>query len=268
MERRPVQSRWWRVFAMFVLAVLLLASTKATFADTAWEAARSVYWLMAPLGLLGYAFGFRVLPVFFWRVYAVIFVLEITIRAVPFAMLVVARALGQTDNSQHNSLLIVSLLVCIALIGFALLRYADIITGGRIEIVEPHQAPPEAPSRSTSRAVKPVQLLGSRGAIAGLTKAIFGSSLIGSLGLSAAVTAVEFGPVRFGSIYLVPLIMLLAIPASAMLVTVFALLAGLPFTWAVSRLNIEGPWTYGVGGFVLGLFLLLGGAPSQRDLII
>lgn len=144
MERLPAQSALWRGFALFVLVLLVLMSATGFAVSTGWEAARAIYWLCAPLGLIGYAFGFRVLSVTFWRVYAVIFALEISIRTAPFAWLLPSRVLDQVDGSRLGSFTILFGTVCIALTCLALFRYAEILGGGKTEMGMPRQIPTPA----------------------------------------------------------------------------------------------------------------------------
>lgn len=137
MERLPVQSALWRGFALLFVALLALMAGKGFAVTTGWEAARALYWLIAPLGLLGYAFGFRLLSVTFWRVYAALVTAEITIRIAPFAWLPISRALGQADSSRHGNFIILFASAGVALTCLALFRYAKILGGGRTEMDQP-----------------------------------------------------------------------------------------------------------------------------------
>lgn len=70
LTRTAVQSRPWRFFAIFwimIAAPLLLAPGSST----GWL--KSSLIAVALVGLAGYAFGFRVGPLFFWRGFAILF---------------------------------------------------------------------------------------------------------------------------------------------------------------------------------------------------
>lgn len=127
MERLPAQSVAWRLFAAFIVLLLLILSPLRPAMPGAglnWAGIRTIYWSFAILGLLGYAYGFRILPRSFWRVYALLFTTEITIRFVTMAGWVpVARLLGIPAASRHGTLTILFALWLIATTCVALLRY-------------------------------------------------------------------------------------------------------------------------------------------------
>jgi hypothetical protein len=127
MERIPRQSLRWRTFAS--VTSLLLTSvflSEAVFVEFGlnWHSAKAMYWLIAPAGLLGYAFGFRLLSVTFWRFYAVIFTAEITLRWMRLT-------LSSSDGVRYGALTKVLCLGILALVCVALLRYAKLLSGGR-----------------------------------------------------------------------------------------------------------------------------------------
>ena len=124
MERLPAQALGWRLFAVFValiLAVLSLASPVLPPPGFTLEGAKTVYWLIAPIGLLGYAFGWRLFGVTFWKFYAVIFTVEITLRFL---------RLGPTLSSRP-AWLVALVFLAIVMMCVALLRHANLIGGGR-----------------------------------------------------------------------------------------------------------------------------------------
>ena len=127
MERLPVQSVPWRLFAGFIVVLLTsVAWTNPIIPDAGlnWAGVETVYWSLAVVGLIGYAYGFRVLPRTFWRVYALIFTIDITVR---FAIRVVwpqiARLFGFAQASRHDLLTILIGLGLVATACVALLRY-------------------------------------------------------------------------------------------------------------------------------------------------
>jgi len=130
MEQTSRPGLRWRVFAVIVAILLLLVSWISPVTGPAgltWNTVKTVYWLMAPLGLLGYAFGFRLVGLTFWRAYAVIFVLEITIRMSRFVWVLVERAAGWPADDRHSTSIILFALGCTILICIALLRHAELI---------------------------------------------------------------------------------------------------------------------------------------------
>jgi hypothetical protein len=131
MERlQPAPARW-RTFAYLVSLLLIIMAwlTGAVFKGMAmdWGTVRSAYWLLAIVGLLGYAYGWRLVSVRFWRVYAILFTAEIGLRCLPYAAVVLARLIGWPEHSRHSTFTILFLLGCIALTCVALLRHAELI---------------------------------------------------------------------------------------------------------------------------------------------
>ena len=123
MERVAVQPLAWRLFAVFVallLALVGLASPVIPAPGFTLAGAKAIYWLLAPLGLLGYAYGFRLFGQTFWRFYAVIFTAEIALR---FGRLILT-------GSSHPAWLMALVFAAIVLICLALLRHANIIGAG------------------------------------------------------------------------------------------------------------------------------------------
>lgn len=100
----------------------------------------------------------------------------------------------------------------------------------------------------------------ARGPLAGLLVAVCGSILIGSVPVTLALT-VELG-------IFAPLAMLIGLPTVAVVLTIGAIIVGLPYALLLRALKWEGPWLYSMGGLVLGSFMLLGGAPSIMDFIV
>ena len=114
------------MFAVLTALLLALMSwTEPVFAGFGlnWYTAKAIYWLIAPAGLLGYAFGFRLLSVTFWRVYAVIFTVEVALRWV--------RLIVSSEGARYGTLTTVLGLGIFALVCLALLRYANLVSGGR-----------------------------------------------------------------------------------------------------------------------------------------
>ncbi len=130
MERLQPASWLWRTFA--VIVVLLLSTIAQLTGDSGgiglnWYSLRAAYWLLAVVGLVGYAFGRRLGSVRFWRVYALLFTAEMIVRCLPSAAVVMARAAGWPESSRHGTFSILFLLGCIALTAIALLRHAELI---------------------------------------------------------------------------------------------------------------------------------------------
>lgn len=124
MERVQPQSLAWRAFAVVVVLFgvsqggRLLPGAGFDFATV-----RLVYWSLALAGLVGYAFGFRWLPQSFWRAYALLFAVEITIRLAPFARAPVAGLFDVPEANRHATPIILLALALTAAVCVALLRY-------------------------------------------------------------------------------------------------------------------------------------------------
>jgi hypothetical protein len=127
MERLQTRSISWRLYAVFVVLLLLLLVQRRPVIPGAglnWEGAKAVYWSFALLGLVGYAYGFRFLSQTFWRVYALIFTVDITSRFVAkVGWVPVARLFGHPEESRHGTFTILLGLGFIAITCLALLRY-------------------------------------------------------------------------------------------------------------------------------------------------
>lgn len=116
MERIPVQSLGWRLFAVLIILLLwVMYGRSGDMPDLSWQGLKDIYWLLAPLGLAGFAFGFRPIGRTFWRFYAVIFTVELTFRTI--------RVLGSGGHALHVVLIY---LTAAALVCLALFRYAEL----------------------------------------------------------------------------------------------------------------------------------------------
>ena len=117
----------WRLYAAIVVLLLLVMVQRGPLMPGAglnWEGAQAAYWSLAPIGLVGYAYGFRILSQTFWRVYALIFTADITIRAMAkVGWVPLARLLGFPEESRHGTFTIILGLGLIAATCLALLRY-------------------------------------------------------------------------------------------------------------------------------------------------
>lgn len=126
-ERLPQQSLAWRVFAVSVALLLLVMIQRRPIIPGAgldWAGVKALYWSVAIIGLVGYAYGFRVLSQIFWRVYSLVFTADITIRAMTkVGRVLFARLFGLPENSRHDTTTILLGLGLIATVCVALLRY-------------------------------------------------------------------------------------------------------------------------------------------------
>lgn len=169
MERLPIQALRWRVFALLVALLLALISMRSPLVaapSLTMAGAKTVYWLFAPLGLLGYAFGFRLFGQTFWRFYAVIFCMDITWRSARLMLTGPARP----------PLVIAIAFFAICIMCLALLRHANLIgTNGseRGPTTQPSRpgvavaASRARPPRSTHDGAAVRRLDYKRGALAG-----------------------------------------------------------------------------------------------------
>jgi len=121
-----------------------------------------------------------------------------------------------------------------------------------ILILVPHDQPMSKLSRLADWAF-------AKGPIVSLAVSVAGAAAIGSVILTLMLTK-EFGA-------LAPFAMLIGVPVAAIGLSIGSVLLGLPYSWILYILKIEGPWSYGVGGFLLGSFMLLSGTPTYMDLI-
>jgi hypothetical protein len=95
------------------------------------------------------------------------------------------------------------------------------------------------------------------GPLSGWLGAVAGSCLIGSIVFSLAFALGGESSVGWNDLMVAPFIFLIAFPGALPIVALFAIIVGLPFSRLVARLKLEGALTYGLGGLLLGLFLLL-----------
>ncbi|NJC33103.1 hypothetical protein GGR88_000577 [Sphingomonas jejuensis] len=236
---------------------LLIVKDRSQEMASVLDGVRLAYWLCVPLGLLGYSFGFRILPVSFWRVYSGVFTFEVTVRLV-----------NQSMGGRHSLPIILIGAVLVAVTCLALFRYAELVRGGRIEAQPPR--PTSAPSWLKLRTAVvhfATTVRDKEGPLFGLLSAVGGATVIGSVAIGVAFTF-ELEISGLGSVPATAFIIFAAIVASGPVVAAGAILIGLPFTRLVSRLHWERASTYGIGGAIPGAVLLTGDAPTTADLII
>jgi hypothetical protein len=125
MVRTTAQSWLWQLFAIVV--VLFSGRIVLDFATSGggWTLVKSLAGLTALVGLAGYAFGFRIGPLPFWRVFACCFSLGLMMKfgqkvGVPFA------AGGKYPPTVSFVAAMLFALVCLALF-----RHAELTWGGR-----------------------------------------------------------------------------------------------------------------------------------------
>jgi hypothetical protein len=134
--------------ALVVLLLLILVQREPILpgAGLNLEGAKALYWSLAPLGLLGFAYGFRILSQTFWRAYALVFTADITFRfMMKFGWVPIARLVGYPENSRHDTSAIVFAFVLVATTCLALLRYGGWLPTKSPEPVETRsriQSPP------------------------------------------------------------------------------------------------------------------------------
>ncbi|WP_118858302.1 hypothetical protein [Sphingomonas mesophila] len=124
MVRPEAQSLAWRAFAV-VVGLLGAAHAGSMLSGAGFDLAtiRVLYWSLAPVGLAGYAFGFRWLPPSFWRAYALLFTIEITIRLAAVAWKPLAPLFGLSGESRHSTATVLIALTLVAVTCVALLRH-------------------------------------------------------------------------------------------------------------------------------------------------
>ena len=136
--RTQVQSRGWRVFA--IVAIIFTAPILLkTALHGAWlkPAATSV----ALLGLAGFAFGFRLGPLMFWRVFTALFALGLMLKlGAQAAPLLHGADAAQLDGGNKPAAIALGSLVFVALC-VALFRYSQLVPGSG----SPHMTSAPAP---------------------------------------------------------------------------------------------------------------------------
>ena len=134
MERLPPAPGLWRLFAIIMLLILgAMAWTNAGFlGEIGINAitANLMFWLLAILGLVGYAFGLRFFGVLFWRVYAIILGIVVALRAIPWLGTLMGRVVGGPNTSPYATSTIIAGLSVVLLAYVAVLRHAE-LTGDR-----------------------------------------------------------------------------------------------------------------------------------------
>ena len=81
MTRTMAASLGWRAFAVLVTVSAGPMFTTGLGVDGSSVARNSFVGLIALAGLLGYAYGFRIGPLIFWRLFGVVFAVGLMIRA-------------------------------------------------------------------------------------------------------------------------------------------------------------------------------------------
>ena len=149
--RTPVQSRWWRFFALACVAIAAPTLLKA-HSGTEWL--RSVMTAIALFGLVGYAFGFRVGPRMLWAAFAAVFCTAATVK---FGRVVA--------SGTHPPAAIALGVTIFALLSLALFRHAELVSGGRNALAS-GPAEPLFPSRAEQWRIVQQRMAEARSAMA------------------------------------------------------------------------------------------------------
>ena len=103
----------------------------------------------------------------------------------------------------------------------------------------------------------------------GLVSAAAGASLIGSIFLTFGIAFTLFGEPTLETLTLSPLLYVGTAIVSFLVVATCAVFIGVPYSWLLSRLRLEGAISYAVGGGALGTFPMWPGvAQSDLDWIV
>ena len=128
MTRTATQSFGWR--GVCVCLTVSIGPVLLTSAAMGQYVKASVAGMIALVGLAGYSFGFRLGPVLFWRVFAVIFSVELMMRMGRRSSSFLASLVGSVESTHPPIVLALALALCVA-VCVALFRHAELIGGGR-----------------------------------------------------------------------------------------------------------------------------------------
>lgn len=145
--RTEVQSRWWRLFA---IASVLFAAPMLFRAGSTTEWLRSAAGVVALVGITGYAFGFRVGPPLFWRIFSAIFMIALMIRLGKVAAPTFQDFPNASANGAHRPVILIVGFTLLIAVCLALFRHAGLVPSPTP--AKPGSAPePLFPSRQEQR---------------------------------------------------------------------------------------------------------------------
>jgi len=124
LARTKVQSRWWR---LFTIAAVVIAAPILLRAGSTTEWLRSAAGAIALVGLIGYAFGFRVGPPLFWRVFSVPFAIGLMLRLGQKAAPALQDFPNSIGNGANRPLVIVLGFTFLWALCLALFRHAGLV---------------------------------------------------------------------------------------------------------------------------------------------
>ena len=125
--RTPVQSRPWRLFAIITGAVAVPVLLKV---GSPTESLRAILSGIALVGLVGYAFVFRIGPQLFWRVFSIVFVVGAMLRFGRFVAPSLHSLSATPPVDGHHPAIIALAFAMFAALSLALFRHAELVGGG------------------------------------------------------------------------------------------------------------------------------------------
>lgn len=151
--RTTVQSPGWRFFALICIPFALLFMP-VPGSPTEW--ARSAAGAIAVLGLVGYAFGFRLGPALFWRAFAILFSVAVLVRTGSVTGPKFAHYAATPADSAGWFAALAILLMAFAFLSLALFRHSGLVpdsgrSGGK---GEPEPLFPVATSEGRAQIVR------------------------------------------------------------------------------------------------------------------
>jgi peptidoglycan/LPS O-acetylase OafA/YrhL len=129
-ERTEAKSAAWRMFAAFSFIVAFPVAVEGLRFEHGWPLAKSVIGLVGLIGLLSYAYGFRLGPRLFWAGFATFFSLGLMFKMGQQIAVALAWPSGMPVTKGHSPAVLAFALAASLFVCLALFRQSGLFAGG------------------------------------------------------------------------------------------------------------------------------------------
>lgn len=129
-ERLEAQSAGWRTFAVLTFVVAFPVAVEGLRFASGWPLARSVIGTVGLIGLLSYAYGFRLGPRLFWAGFATVFSFGLMSKIGQQIAIALAWPPGIPAPKGHSPAILAFGLVVALFVCLALFRQSGLFAGG------------------------------------------------------------------------------------------------------------------------------------------
>jgi hypothetical protein len=128
-ERTEAKSAAWRMFAIFTFVLACPIAIEGLRFASGWTLARSAIGLVGLIGLLSYAFGFRLGPRLFWAGFATLFSFGLMSKMGQQVAIALAWPAGIPAPKGHSPTILALGLVAALFVCLALFRQSGLFAG-------------------------------------------------------------------------------------------------------------------------------------------